>query len=530
MRARLVLSFSLVSLLLAAGCGAENPSGTANGGAGGNSTTNGTGGAGATGAGGAGGNTGGGGSTSTSNGGNGGTAGNGGGGGTAGNGGSGGSGGCTPGTADCNADAADGCETNTQSDVTHCGACDVVCPGGPTPPPVCNSGLCGLDCADGKGDCNKDVSDGCETNLKTSDGNCGACGLTCMGSPCVQGACACAAETTEANLVQLDLFIMLDQSGSMSDTVQGGATKWSAVTTALKGFFNDPANAGLGVGIQYFALTPGMACTPFCTVDADCGAFGPCVFGVFCAGCSGGAGDSCNAADYSVAAVEIAPLAAGQSSALSSSIDAHSPSTNTPTGPALDGAIKHAKSWAMAHPSHNVVVVLATDGEPTECAPQDIPSIANLASVGVSGNPSVDTFVIGVGPSLDNLNAIAAAGGTGSAFLVDTGANVVQQFKAALNAIQQSALGCEYTIPQPAMGMLDYDKVNVQYTPGNGDPVQLLSNVPNVAACDPATGGWYYDNNAAPTKIILCDATCTPIQGDSMGKVDILLGCATEHI
>ena len=46
--------------------------------------------------------------------------------------------------------------------------------------------------------------------------------------------------------------------------------------------------------------------------------------------------------------------------------------------------------------------------------------------------------------------------------------------RAALKATQQKAFSCEYAIPQPAMGTLDYDKVNVQYTPGGGgDPARL---------------------------------------------------------
>jgi hypothetical protein len=79
------------------------------------------------------------------------------------------------------------------------------------------------------------------------------------------------------------------------------------------------------------------------------------------------------------------------------------------------------------------------------------------------------------------------------------------------------------------MGMLDYDKVNVQYTPGGGAP-QVIPNVMDAASCDPATGGWYYDNPASPTKIILCGSTCAPIELDPAGKIDILLGCATEHM
>ena len=515
MRARFGLSFVLASSLLAVACNAtNNATGTAAGGEGGTGAASNTGGTGAasnTGGTGAASNTGGTGAASN----------------TGGTGGTGGSE-CTLGSADCNGDPADGCETILQIDVNNCGACGVVCQGAAGVPPVCSVGKCELDCPSGTDDCNMNPNDGCETNVLDDAQNCGACGLACMGSPCVAGGCACAAETAQANLVPVDLFVMLDKSGSMTETVQGGGTRWDAVTGALKAFFGDPANAGIGAGIQYFPLPSGVNCSPTCATNADCGAFGPC-FVFVCLNCAGGASDSCNAADYAVADVGIAPLGGAQTTALVNSINSESPTGNTPTGPALQGALSYAQNWALAHPSHNVSVVLVTDGDPTECDPSDIPGIANIAAQVVNGSPPVKTFVIGVGSSLANLNAIAVAGGTGSAFIVDGVANVAQELKAALDDIQQSALGCEYTIPQPAMGMLDYDKVNVQYTPGGGAP-QVILNVPDAASCDPVTGGWYYDSPMSPTKIILCETTCAPVKVDPSGKIDILLGCATEHI
>lgn len=525
MRSRLAFSFVLGSSLLAVACGAGN--GATAGAEGGSSTTNPTGAAGGTGTGGS--STGGAGTGGSSAGGasNGGSSTGGASNGGSSNGGAGG-GDCLDGTADCNGDPADGCETILQIDVNNCGACGVVCEGGAGVPPTCAVGKCKLDCPLGAGDCNMNPNDGCEANLLEDSQNCGACGLACMGSPCIEGACACAAETTQANLVQLDLFFMLDKSGSMTETVQGGGTRWQAVTSALNSFFTDPANAGLGAGIQYFPITGASNCSPTCVTNADCGAYGPCFLGI-CFACVPGGSDSCAPADYAVAQVPIAPLGPAQATALANSINGQTVSGNTPTGPALQGALSHAQNWAIAHPSHNVVVVLATDGDPTECTPSDIPGIANIAASVANGSPPVKTFVIGVGASLANLNAIAASGGTGSAFIVDGNANVAQEFKAALDAIQSSALGCEYTIPQPGMGMLDYDKVNVQYTPGGGSP-QVIPNVPDAASCDPATGGWYYDNPMSPTKIILCGSTCGPIELDPAGKIDILLGCATEHV
>ena len=49
----------------------------------------------------------------------------------------------------------------------------------------------------------------------------------------------------------------------------------------------------------------------------------------------------------------------------------------------------------------------------------------------------------------------------------------------------------------------------------------------NLASCPASGDGWYYDNPAAPTQIILCPSTCTAVEGDMTGEVDVTLGCTT---
>ena len=49
----------------------------------------------------------------------------------------------------------------------------------------------------------------------------------------------------------------------------------------------------------------------------------------------------------------------------------------------------------------------------------------------------------------------------------------------------------------------------------------------NMANCPANGNGWYYDNPAAPTQIILCPASCTLVEGDMTGEVDVTLGCST---
>jgi len=338
----------------------------------------------------------------------------------------------------------------------------------------------------------------------------------------------CAGTTVKAEKIPLDMYIMLDESGSMDDTVGGGGTKWDAVTGALKTFVQSSQANGLGVGLQYFGVLPGgTACYAFeCNVSGDCGpagsACGPCDQG-FCDGTF--APDSCNAADYAIPNVEIATLP-GNANALVQSINLHSPTTGTPTSAALQGDIDHSKAWAQAHTDHVVVAVFATDGDPGECD-TDLNHIDQIAAAGFNGTPSIRTFVIGVGSSLTALNGIAAAGGTNQAFIVDTNANANMQFLQALQAIQGTALACSYVIPVPMMGIPDYTQVNVEYTPGGGGPAQIIPNVASKAQCPASGNAWYYDNPAAPTQILLCDSTCTTVSADTMGEIDVVLGCQT---
>ncbi|MFT3698594.1 MAG: vWA domain-containing protein [Kofleriaceae bacterium] len=299
----------------------------------------------------------------------------------------------------------------------------------------------------------------------------------------------CASTSVTAQVSPLDIFIMLDQSGSMADS-----NKWTNVTAALDTFLSQSNLQGFSAGIGYFGN--------------DTSGFGE---------------DSCTASDYATPAVEIAALP-GASTALKNSIAQHSPVSGTPTYAALGGAISHAKTWATAHPNDVTAIVFATDGVPEECDTNQT-HINALASAAYAGTPKIATFVIGVGSELTSLNGLAAAGGTTAAFLVDTGGNTNQQFLDAMNAIRNSA-ACTYQIPLPTDGsMVDYQTVNVVVTP-NGGSATTVPQVANQAAC-PATGdGWYYDNPAAPTTINLCATSCGSVQTTGT-NVDITLGCDT---
>jgi hypothetical protein len=402
---------------------------------------------------------------------------------------------------------------------------------------------------------------------------------------------ACAGQVSKAEFVPVDLFMMLDTSGSMLEMTPAGVDKWTAVKSALASFLEAPTSSGLGVGIQYFPLTrPDVP--ELCASDAECGPGGPCLIDVClgaltllggrlacqtdqdcqdatndygpCGGIGACSDDPsylcqipglpcltdvglagiclpnttgvcrdrlvCDAPSYATPAVEITPLPAAVP-ALLASIDAQAPNGGTPSGPALSGAIDQAREWAIAHPGHTVTVLLATDGLPTDCAPIDVDGLSEIAAAGLAGRPSVRTFAIGVFGSDDpagpaNLDAIARAGGTQSAFVIDTGQDIAEGFLDALNVIRGTQLACEFELPAPGVGeTLDHGLVNVDLTDATGKT--RIFKVNGVDACG-SENGWHYDDELNPNRIIACPATCDRFRSAAMGtSVEIQVGCRT---
>lgn len=294
---------------------------------------------------------------------------------------------------------------------------------------------------------------------------------------------SCASTSAAAELLPLDMLILLDRSGSML------GSKWSEVTNAIITFVNDAASAGMEVGLTYFPR--GVA----------------------------GQND-CSDTTYSQLAVSIGELPTN-SPVLVASIQSTSPSGGTPMRPALEGVLHNATAYQDVNPGHKVIVVLATDGDPSGCSNNTVATTAELAERALRYN-GVQTYAIAVeGATLSSLNQIAAAGGTTQAY---DATSDIAAFSAKMAEVRASALPCELLIPTPPTGAsLDVGLVAVKFTPGSGADVEI-PKADDAADCR-GTQGWYYDDNVHPEKIILCPMSCATVQGEAQARLNVLFGC-----
>jgi hypothetical protein len=276
---------------------------------------------------------------------------------------------------------------------------------------------------------------------------------------------------------RLDIYMMVDDSGSM-------VPWWLPTLEAINMFYRDPGSEGIGVGLKFF----GSACEP---------------------------------EGYATPVVPIMPLPTHvEMLELAFPLI---PVEGTATLPAMQGAITHARSWATEHPDAKTVVLLVTDGLPDDCN-STVENVTQVVAEGLSGEPSIQTFVVGLG-DLTALNMFAVAGGTGQALVVEPGA--AQQLTAALNQIRNAALPCEFKMPEGNGSAVQLDRVNLRYTDPTGQQ-QTIGAVANQGACDAAQGGWYYDNPATPTQLIACAKSCEQLNAG--GEVKVVLGCPTVRV
>jgi hypothetical protein len=386
------------------------------------------------------------------------------------------------------------------------------------------------------------------------------------GSPPAPGG-TCAAEARQAKRLPLDLLFVVDKSESMNLQISNVGTQWDLVREALMRFVQDPGSAGLGVGLQLFPLVQKDV---VCTQDSDCE---PDLLGqmlpvatvclpeqrILCSGtgrpcttvgqaCSSGlAGDVCVQlprtcrsrgfaqcdANYTDPLVPVAPLPAAFEP-FGTRLVYTLPSGQTPIFPAVRGGLTHLRQRLQADPERRPALVLVTDGFPLGC-PEQIPQIAEIVAAAYRATPSISTFVIGVFSGSSNAQAtfdqLAVAGGTAPAVIVEPNVDLTARFLATLERIREAALPCEFDIPPPRNGPLDFSRVNLRWQGASSMEEVLYVERPD--RCDATRGGWYYDVPPAqgrPTRVLVCPATCGRFKSEPDATVELSFGCQTRTI
>ena len=318
----------------------------------------------------------------------------------------------------------------------------------------------------------------------------------------------CAGIDEPARFAGINLIIMLDKSSSMGNADEGfdPAERWDPVTQGLLAFFEDPGTTDVSASLELF--------------PAD-----------------GDLDRACSVAQYETPRVPLTSLAeseGGGAAAFEAVIAGTRPQGGTPTLPALQGAINYAIEVAIDDPADKTVVVFVTDGLPGFASPDglvpgcennDIDHSAAIARAAFEGNPRILTYVMGIGPSLDALDAIANAGGTGMAILMPVGdpeltMTTVQQELAAIRTLN---LSCDLAVPEPPAGEhLDPTLVNLTYVNSEGEnPIGRADGCPDSI-------GWQYsdfDTDGLPTMLELCPNTCAAVRGDVTGMLYVQFGC-----
>jgi Mg-chelatase subunit ChlD len=399
----------------------------------------------------------------------------------------------------------------------------------------------------------------------------------------------CAEESHAPTRVPLDVFILLDGSGSMSLQI-GMKTKLQIVRDAINAFLADPNSAGLGVGLSIFpsvttcetdadcpmngtfagrctgydsgCVVPGQktatrVCSPAvtaCPAPSTCVKVGRCpdpVFTGYCtigSTCASGAdcmpmvrtcstpfNADCTGARYAKPLVTFGELP-GALPALKTALDLRQPTGGTPLAEALKGTLPLLKTYMAAHPDRRVVLLIASDGAPDGFCEGQMGILAGLREANAA-MPSLSTYGIGVFGAVDFANGrmlmddIATAGGTMKPYVLDQNTNLAETFLKALSEIRGSALPCEFMIPTGNTA-IDYDKVNLRWKNAAGE--ETVGYVGSPDRCDPQKGGWHYDvdpkTGGKPTRVVVCPATCTKLKSDDSGKVDLRFGCKTRAI
>jgi hypothetical protein len=246
--------------------------------------------------------------------------------------------------------------------------------------------------------------------------------------------------------------------------------------------------------------------------------------------------------------IEIDYLTDAHRERLNDALNGTEPNGWTPT----HGAYRHALETFLlpADLPGQKFMLLITDGAPTltlECVsaegggfgaggPTPVDSEPIVEEVAAAREAGVRTFLIGSPgsePGRQWMSLAAIQGATAAAGCRVSGEpychmdmTTAPDFSAALRAglaeITGAIVSCTYDLPEPPPGeTIDPDLINLIVRTGGGE-IQLV-RPDDSGDC---SEGWQYIND----QVVLCAETCSRVQNDPAGRLELLFGCGTEII
>jgi hypothetical protein len=343
------------------------------------------------------------------------------------------------------------------------------------------------------------------------------CDLSALGT--------CGGESVEAVLRTVNMLLVIDKSGSMTDPL-GDQTKWDAMKSAL-GTALENVQSEMNFGLL---LYPYHFIRPI--PELNCG-------------------DDCCAVAEGSAAVNV-PITSGPLSVpeIEAQLDDTSPGGGTPTAVALDSALDYFVNGAGAALEGGKYVLLATDGGPNcndELSCDADTCTTNLDGSCTSGNccsfSNTRNQCLDSDRVLEKLQALTDAGI--STFVVGLPgtqqyATYLDQFAEAGGVPASSGDTSYYAVSEDegVEGLLNvFETITTQLVRSCDIPLSQVPSQPdqvNVAIdCDVVAqnaddgSGWDYDEPSAPSAVILRGPVCDRLQQDGAKRVDVVFGCPT---
>ena len=299
----------------------------------------------------------------------------------------------------------------------------------------------------------------------------------------------CGVQSSNTTKLPTDVLLILDRSGSMSESIASDCCctstcrnitgiqscsdtsnctqRWPAVTSAVQSTMS--ATTSINWGLKLFS-SPSQS-------------------------------DACGVNQ----GVEV-QVGSGSANAIQTSITGVSPNGNTPTASAISAATSYLKT--VTDPNTKVIL-LATDGEPN-CKAGSRSSTSDVdgtvTAIGAALTAGYKVYVIGIGPSVGNLDNFAQAGGTDHYYP----ATSAQDLADALAAISKAVSSCTFEMAQ---------------TPPDVNNVAVYLD--GALVTKDSTNGWSFGAN--PETVLLNGTTCEKITSGAATKVQVLFGCPGQQ-